>query len=57
MEGELVDIMALDFQVVVEDGQEELTFHWDVALGPMGGGVSQPRRSQKRPAEAHHSTP
>jgi len=26
MEGELVDIMALDFQVVVEDGQEELTF-------------------------------
>ena len=26
MEGELVDIMALDFQAVVEDGQGELTF-------------------------------
>ena len=26
MEGELVVVMALDFQVVVEDGQEELTF-------------------------------
>jgi len=26
MEGELVDIMALDFRVIVEDGQEELAF-------------------------------
>ena len=26
MEGELVVVMALDFQVVVEEGQEELTF-------------------------------
>ena len=26
MEGELVDVMAWNFQVVVEDGPEELTF-------------------------------